>query len=138
MITSGQAAKVQANSHEIASYTIRTLKRTIPASIPGIVFLSGGQTEEEATLNLNAMNKMQAGAPWKLSFSYGRALQASTIKAWEGKEENVAAARKVFQDRCKANSDAQLGKYEGGGAAAPGSGQSLFEAPLPRCHWHLR
>lgn len=76
------------------------------------------------------MNKMQqqAGAPWKLSFSYGRALQASTIKAWAGKEENVEAARKVFVARCKANSDAQLGKYEGGAAAAPGSEQSLFEA----------
>jgi len=126
MITSGQAAEKQANAHEIASYTVRTLKRTIPAAIPGICFLSGGQTEEEATLNLNAMNKLQANIPWKLSFSYGRALQASTIKTWNGKEENVAEARKVLMIRCKANGEAQLGKYEGG-ASAPGSETSLFE-----------
>lgn len=127
MVTSGQAAKVQAGPLEVASYTIRTLKRTIPAAIPGITFLSGGQTEEQATINLNAMNKIQTNLPWKLSFSYGRALQASTIKTWGGKEENVAEARKVLMVRCKANSEAQLGKYEGG-PVEQGANQSLFEA----------
>jgi fructose-bisphosphate aldolase class I len=75
--------------------------------------LSGGQSEEEATVNLNTLNQMAGEqlCPWRLSFSYGRALQASTIKTWAGKEENREAAQKVFEERCKANSEAQLGKY---------------------------
>lgn len=88
--------------------------------------MSGGQTEEEATVNLNAINKLGHAMPWKLTFSYGRALQASTIKTWEGKVENFVAAQKVFIERAKANSEAQLGKYNGG-AAAEGSQESLFQ-----------
>lgn len=88
--------------------------------------MSGGQTEEEATVNLNAINVVGANMPWKLSFSYGRALQASTIKAWDGKAENVETAQKVFIARAKANGEAQLGKYAGGAAAA-GSEESLFQ-----------
>jgi fructose-bisphosphate aldolase class I len=88
--------------------------------------LSGGQTEVEATVNLNAINKVGANMPWKLSFSYGRALQASTIKAWDGKPENVELAQKVFIARAKANSEAQLGKYAGETAPA-GAEESLFQ-----------
>jgi fructose-bisphosphate aldolase class I len=121
MVTSGQAAKVQATSQEIAWYTIRTLKRTIPAAIPGITFLSGGQSEEEASQNLNTLNLLagEQRCPWRLTFSYGRALQASTIKKWDGKLENVEAARAIFRERCKANSEASLGKYAGTGATGP-------------------
>jgi len=109
----------------IASYTVRTLKRTIPGSIPGIMFLSGGQTEEEATVNLDAINRLE-GSPWVLSFSYGRALQASTITAWNGKEENFKKAQEVLIERAKANGEAQLGKYKGG-AGGEAAKQSLFE-----------
>ncbi|KAI8557417.1 hypothetical protein RHMOL_Rhmol04G0009500 [Rhododendron molle] len=98
----------------IAEYTVTALLRTVPAAVPGIVFLSGGQSEEEATINLNAMNKLEVLKPWTLSFSFGRALQQSTLKTWGGKKENVAKAQEVFLGRCKANSNATLGKYVGG------------------------
>lgn len=102
------------------------LRRTVPPAVPGIVFLSGGQSEEEATVNLNAMNKLEVVKPWTLSFSFGRALQQSTLKTWAGKKENVGKAQAAFLARCKANSEATLGKYTGG----PGDGlasQSLYE-----------
>ena len=100
----------------IAWYTVRTLRRTMVPAIPGIVFLSGGQSEEEASQNLNAMNQIEACMrPWALSFSYGRALQSSTLKSWGGKPENKEAAQKTFLERCKGNGDATLGKYGGGG-----------------------
>ena len=89
----------------IAEYTVQALRRTVPAAVPGVVFLSGGQSEEEATLNLNAMNKSELLKPWTLSFSFGRALQQSTLKTWGGKKENVAKAQEAFLARCKANSD---------------------------------
>ena len=109
----------------IAELTVRALRRTVPAAVPGIVFLSGGQSEEEATLNLNAMNKLEVLKPWTLSFSFGRALQQSTLKTWAGKKENVAAAQSAFLARCKANSDATLGKYAGGSADGLAS-ESLY------------
>jgi len=115
----------KATAHEVASYTVRALQRTIPAAIPGIMFLSGGQGEEEATLNLNAINQLKSPKPWQLSFSYGRALQSSCLKAWKGDPKNVAAAQKAFISRAKANSEAQLGHY-GGDAASKESQQSLF------------
>lgn len=120
MVTPGSDSKKVAND-VIAEYTVRTLQRTVPPAVPGIMFLSGGQSEEEATLNLNAMNKLQAKKPWTLSFSYGRALQQSTLKAWSGKEENVSKAQEVFLARAKANSEATLGKYQGGAAGADAS-----------------
>ncbi|KAK9057170.1 hypothetical protein SSX86_024537 [Deinandra increscens subsp. villosa] len=109
----------------IAEYTVTTLRRTVPAAVPGIVFLSGGQSEEEATVNLNAMNKLDVLKPWTLSFSFGRALQASTLKVWSGKDENVAAAQANFLARCKANSEASLGTYGGEGAGGLAS-ESLY------------
>ncbi|KAI4321733.1 hypothetical protein MLD38_035081 [Melastoma candidum] len=115
MVTPGSdSPKVAAEV--IAEYTVTALRRTVPPAVPGVVFLSGGQSEEEATLNLNAMNKLEVLKPWMLSFSFGRALQQSTLKTWGGKKENVGKAQEVFLSRCKANSDATLGKYEGGAA----------------------
>ncbi|KAG7024993.1 Uridine kinase-like protein 3, partial [Cucurbita argyrosperma subsp. argyrosperma] len=113
----------------IAEYTVAALRRTVPAAVPGIVFLSGGQSEEEATLNLNAINKQEVLKPWTLSFSFGRALQQSTLKIWSGKTENVAKAQAAFLERCKANSEATLGKYGGGSGGGGGlASQSLYEA----------
>jgi len=130
MITAGQSAKTQSTPQEIAYYTIRTLQRTLPASVGGVTFLSGGQSEEEATVNLDAINKLvnknPSKIPWSLSFSYGRALQSTCIKTWAGKEENVEAARAVLLARAKANSEAQLGKYEGG-AKISGANDSLYQ-----------
>lgn len=117
MITPGKECPEKATPGDIAFYTVRTLSRTIPAAMPGIHFLSGGQSEEEASQNLNAMAKLDGvPKPWYLSFSYGRALQASCLRAWEGKEENVEAGQKAFMERAKGNGDATVGKYEGGGS----------------------
>ncbi|CAN8326018.1 unnamed protein product [Cochlearia groenlandica] len=125
MVTPGSdSAKV--TPEVIAEHTVTALRRTVPAAVPGIVFLSGGQSEEEATLNLNAMNKLDVLKPWTLTFSFGRALQKSTLKAWGGKTENVANAQATFLARCKANSDATLGKYTGGASGDSSASESLF------------
>jgi len=125
MVTPGADFKgSKATPEDIAAATVRVLQRTIPPAVPGVTFLSGGQSEEEASRNLNAMNQLASKTriPWSLSFSYGRALQASAIKAWEGKKENVTKAQEVFLHRAKANSLAQLGKYEGEATV----GESLY------------
>jgi len=97
MVTPGATCPKRATNEEIAWYTVRTLSRTIVPALPVVCFLSGGQSEEEASLNLNAMNKLPAAQrPWALTFSYGRALQTSVLKAWMGKTENVGAAQKVL------------------------------------------
>lgn len=100
---------------EIAATTVRMLQRTVPSAVPAILFLSGGQSEGAATENLNAINDPLLGfkRPWLLSFSFGRALQASCLKAWGGRKENVPKAQEVFYKMCKANSDAQYGMYRG-------------------------
>jgi len=103
-------------AEQIAVATVTVLRRTVPPAVPGIMFLSGGHGEEDATLFLNAMNALKAHRPWSLSFSYGRALQASCLEAWQGKKENVTSAQEVFFKRAKANGEAQLGKYSGGTA----------------------
>lgn len=106
---------------EIAYMTVRTLQRTVPPALVGVMFLSGGQSEEDASLNLNAMNALRTQfgdrMPWKLSFSYGRALQASVLKAWAGNPANKEAAQAKLMERAKANGEATLGKYAGGGDA---------------------
>eukprot|EP00271_Cylindrocystis_brebissonii_P012915 TRINITY_DN32422_c0_g1_i1.p1 TRINITY_DN32422_c0_g1~~TRINITY_DN32422_c0_g1_i1.p1 ORF type:complete len:422 (+),score=76.52 TRINITY_DN32422_c0_g1_i1:108-1373(+) len=107
----------------VAKYTVRTMRRTVPAAVPGIHFLSGGMSEEEATLNLNALQAF-GPTPWSLTFSYGRALQSSTLKLWAGKEENWAAAQERLVALAKANSTAQLGKYVGP-HPSPGAGRIL-------------
>jgi len=110
---------------QIALATITTLQRHVPPAVPSINFLSGGQGEEEATLNLNAMNKLP-NRPWSVSFSYGRALQASVIKTWAGKPENIPKAQQVYLERARANGLANLGKYTGD-AATDLANASLFE-----------
>ncbi|XWS27684.1 hypothetical protein CRYUN_Cryun25bG0002500 [Craigia yunnanensis] len=121
MVTPGSDSP-KVSPQVIAEYTVAALRRTVPPAVPGIVFLSGGQSEEEATLNLDGMNKLDLLKPWKLSFSFGRALQQSTLKTWAGKKENVAKAQEAFLLRCKANSDATLGKYCGGSDCGLASG----------------
>lgn len=123
MVTPGSESQ-KAAAEVIADHTVRSLQRTVPPAVPGIMFLSGGQSEEEATVNLNAMNKLQTKKPWILSFSYGRALQQSTLKSWSGKEENKQKAQETFLARAKANSEATLGKYAGGAGGAEAA-QSL-------------
>ena len=90
---------------------MRVLKSCVPSAVPGIAFLSGGQSDEEATAHLDAMNRI-GGLPWKLTFSYGRALQAAPQKAWSGKSENVAAAQRAFAHRARMNSLAALGQWK--------------------------
>jgi len=122
MITPGTESTEKVPAKEIAWKTVRTLLRTIPGAVPGIMFLSGGQSEDDASDNLNEMNKLEGlKKPWNLSFSYGRALQHSCLKAWQGKEENVKAGQNALLERAKNNSLATLGKYEGGSK----SGESL-------------
>eukprot|EP00246_Nothoceros_aenigmaticus_P005721 TRINITY_DN17993_c0_g1_i1.p1 TRINITY_DN17993_c0_g1~~TRINITY_DN17993_c0_g1_i1.p1 ORF type:complete len:367 (+),score=61.77 TRINITY_DN17993_c0_g1_i1:25-1101(+) len=124
MVTPGSESK-KVEPETIAKATVQALQRTVPPAVPGIVFLSGGQSEEEATLNLNAMIKLDTVKPWVLSFSFGRALQQSTLKTWAGKAENLPAAQKAFLVRCKANSEATLGKYVSGAEKVAGSSESL-------------
>jgi len=111
MVISGADCPEQADVDEVAWRTVRCLRRTVPAAVPGIVFLSGGQNDEVATLHLDAMNKLPDTRPWKLSFSYGRALQAAPLKAWGGKADHMKAGQAAFLERAKANGAATLGKY---------------------------
>jgi len=110
MVISGQDCPEQAGVEEVAERTLRCLKRTVPAAVPGIVFLSGGQSDELATEHLNAMNN-KGPLPWKLSFSYGRALQAAPLKAWAGKPANLEKGQAAFLKRAKDNAAATQGKY---------------------------
>jgi fructose-bisphosphate aldolase class I len=110
MILSGKDAADQAGIDEVARETVRVLKETVPAEIPGVVFLSGGQSDELSTARLNAMNKL-GGAPWELSFSYGRALQAPSLNAWKGDEANIEAGQKALYHRAKLNGAARTGSY---------------------------
>jgi fructose-bisphosphate aldolase, class I len=112
MVISGQKAESRAGVEEVAAKTLMVLKRCVPVSVPGIAFLSGGQSDEEATAHLDAMNRI-GGFPWKLTFSYGRALQAAPQKAWSGRSENVAAAQRAFSHRAKMNGLASLGQWRG-------------------------
>jgi fructose-bisphosphate aldolase class I len=110
MVLSGYDAPNRAGVEEVAEATLECLYRHVPAAVPGIVFLSGGQTDEDATAHLNAMNA-KGPHPWQLSFSYGRALQAPALKAWLGKPENVEAAQRAYYHRAKMNGAARTGMY---------------------------
>jgi fructose-bisphosphate aldolase class I len=110
MVLSGYDAPDRAGADEVAEATLECFYRHVPAAVPGIVFLSGGQSDEDATAHLNAMNA-RGPHPWELSFSYGRALQAPALKAWEGKEENLEAAQRAYYHRAKMNSAARTGMY---------------------------
>ena len=110
MVLSGKKCPVQAGVDQVAEATVRTLKRVVPPAVPGIVFLSGGQTPRQATEHLSAMNAM-GKHPWELSFSYGRALQDPVLKAWKGQAGNVPEAQKAFFHRAKLNGAARHGNY---------------------------
>lgn len=111
MVIAGKNASRQASPEEVAEKTVKCLKATVPSLVPGIAFLSGGQSDEQATHHLSLMNEM-GGLPWSLTFSYGRALQAAALSAWNGKKENVEAARKAFAHRAKMNGLAAKGAYK--------------------------
>ncbi|HEV3372907.1 MAG TPA: class I fructose-bisphosphate aldolase [Xanthobacteraceae bacterium] len=111
MVVAGKKSAKRAGVEEVADKTLRVLKACVPAAVPGIAFLSGGQSDEDATAHLDAMNKA-GGLPWRLTFSYGRALQAAPQKAWAGKSENVAAAQRAFAHRAMMNGLAALGQWK--------------------------
>jgi fructose-bisphosphate aldolase class I len=111
MVIAGKKCSKQASVDEVAEKTVKVLKARVPAAVPGIAFLSGGQSDADATAHLDAMNKI-GGLPWKLTFSYGRALQAAPQKAWSGKLENVAAAQRAFAHRAMMNGLASLGQWK--------------------------
>jgi len=123
MVVPGSGCATKYSPEQIGHATVTALQRSVPVAVPGITFLSGGLSEENASLNLNAMNNNNMKRPWALTFSFGRALQASCLKAWQGKKENIPAAQKALLERAKANSEASLGKYGGTEGA---SKESLF------------
>ncbi|XP_071094359.1 fructose-bisphosphate aldolase-like isoform X1 [Haliotis cracherodii] len=127
MVTAGMSSAQKNSNEENARATVQALSRTVPPAVAGVTFLSGGQSEEDATLNLNAINQYPGRKPWALTFSYGRALQASVLAAWKGQDDNIKAGQDELLKRAKANGLAALGKYTGGSESAAG-GKSLFVA----------
>ena len=111
MVIAGKKCPRQSSVEEVAQATIRCLRRHVPPAVPGIAFLSGGQSETEATANLDRMNRI-GGVPWQLTFSYGRALQASAIQAWGGRDENFSAGQSAFGKRARLNGLARSGQYD--------------------------
>lgn len=112
MILAGAKNKDKSSTQKVAEDTVKVLKDTVPSTVPGILFLSGGQTEDEAAENLNAINALSVKKPWYLSFSYGRALQKSCLKAWSGKSENVKKAQEAYLEKAKNCYLAALGKLK--------------------------
>ena len=111
MVTPGDKCSIRANIEKVADFTVKCLKETVPANVPGIAFLSGGQTDNDSTRHLNMMNfKYASNLDWRLTFSYGRALQQSSLKEWSGKSINKNSAQKILLERAKLNSLASLGK----------------------------
>ena len=111
MVISGNQCAEQASREQVAELTLKCLQANVPAAVPSICFLSGGQSDEQATEHLQLMNAMAENKPWELSYSYGRALQAPCLKAWLGKEDNVALAQRALYKRCLLNTRAALGEY---------------------------
>jgi fructose-bisphosphate aldolase class I len=111
MVVPGLKCPQQASPEEVARATLACLRRKVPAAVPGIFFLSGGQSDEAATANLNAMNALAQKQPWVLSFSYGRALQAAALDAWRGAAAKKAAAQQALLKRARLNGAAREGKY---------------------------
>jgi len=126
MVLKGKECEDKTTFEQNAIATVTALRRTVPAAVPGVTFLSGGQSEEEATMNLNAINSVDMLRPWSLTFSFGRALQKSVLEAWQGKAENVKAAQDALIVRAKANGMANLGKYDGS-AASESAKASLYK-----------
>jgi fructose-bisphosphate aldolase class I len=111
MVVPGKASSRPASVQEVATATLRCLLRNVPAAVPGIVFLSGGQSDRLATAHLNAINRLPGPKPWKISFSYGRALQDAALEAWHGRDENVKAAQEALSHRARCNGAASLGQH---------------------------
>jgi fructose-bisphosphate aldolase, class I len=130
MVRSGTTCVQQAGPADIARCTVRVLQNTCPPALPGVTFLSGGMSEETATVALDCINKFgdKAKKPWSLTFSYGRALQQSVLKAWKGDSANIKAAQEQLMIRAKANSEAQRGIYEGSGKEGAAASASLHVA----------
>ncbi|XP_047353548.1 fructose-bisphosphate aldolase-like isoform X1 [Vespa velutina] len=126
MVTPGQSCPTKATPQQIAGATVTALLRTVPPAVPGITFLSGGQSEEEASVNLDAINKFPVKKPWALTFSYGRALQASVLRAWAGKNDQVSAGQNELIKRAKANGAACQGKYVAGSISSKAGDTSLY------------
>ncbi|XP_012253567.1 fructose-bisphosphate aldolase isoform X1 [Athalia rosae] len=126
MVTPGQSCPKRASPQEIAAATVTALSRTVPPAVTGVTFLSGGQSEEEASVNLDAINKFPGKKPWALTFSYGRALQASVLRAWAGKPDQIVAGQQELIKRAKANGAACQGKYVAGSISSTAGGSSLF------------
>src|SRR3974390_3443082 len=110
MVIAGKACIHRASVQEVATATLRCLLRHVPAAVPGIVFLSGGQDDREVTVHLDAINRLPRTRPWKISFSYGRALQDHALETWHGRTENLAAGRQALYQRARCNSAASLGR----------------------------
>jgi fructose-bisphosphate aldolase, class I len=111
MVVPGKGSSDRASVQDVATATLRCLRRHVPAAVPGIVFLSGGQSDRLATAHLNAINRLPGSKPWKLSFSYGRALQDAALEAWHGRDENRRAAQEALAHRARCNGAASLGRY---------------------------
>lgn len=126
MVTAGQSCTKSYTPLDVGRATVTALLRTVPAAVPGVTFLSGGQSEEEASVHLNAINTVDLKRPWALTFSYGRALQASVLRAWGGKPENEAAGQQELLKRAKANGLACVGKYVAGSIPSLASSKSNF------------
>ena len=132
MVISGKECSEQASVQDVAQATLQCLSRHVPAAVPGIVFLSGGQHDRLATAHLNAINQLPSPKPWKISFSYGRALQDPALEAWHGKAENIQAGQQALYHRAKCNSAANFGKY----AEEMEADSSRKTAPAHRADWH--
>jgi len=127
MVTAGAQCGKTYTPEEVATATVTALSRTMPPAVPGVTFLSGGQTEEAATVHLDAINKCTAAPkPWALTFSYGRALQASVLRAWQGKDDQVKAGQGELLKRAKANSEAAVGKYVAGSCVGFAASADLY------------
>ena len=132
MVVSGKECSRQASVEEVATSTLRCLRRHVPTAVPGIVFLSGGQSDILATSHLNAIESLDQPKPWRISFSYGRALQDAAMETWRGKPENLHAAQQAFYHRAKCNSAATLGRY----TSALEGDRSELAAVAHRSDWH--
>lgn len=126
MVTAGQSCTTKYTPEQVARATVTALQRTLPAAVPGVTFLSGGQSEEDASVHLNAINALPGKKPWALTFSYGRALQASALRAWGGKVENLKAGQEELLKRAKANNEASRGVYVAGSVVGAAADAELF------------
>ena len=132
MVIAGKDCARPASIEEVATATLRCLRRHVPAAVPGIVFLSGGQSDRVATAHLNAINRLPGPRPWKVSFSYGRALQDPALEAWHGRDEGLKAGQQALYHRARCNGAASLGTYtEEADAGSTGAGSPAHRREGP-------